>query len=228
MKLAHGHFGELARLLDEVQVEHCDGILFDLGVSSFQLEKPDRGFSFTREGPLDMRMDRAGGGPTAGDLLGRLPQPELEAILREYGEERWARRLARALVAARARGPIATTTALANLVARAIPRGAWPPRIHPATRTFQALRIAVNRELEGLAEGLQAAASLLGPGGRLAVISFHSLEDRAVKTTFRWLAAERGMAILTRKPVAPATAEVAANPRARSARLRAIASRPPS
>ncbi len=225
-RLVHGDYRELPALARAAGLGPFDGILLDLGVSSLQLDDPARGFGFGREGPVDMRMDRAGGGPTAGELLGRLPQRELEAILREYGEERWARRIARALVAARARGPIATTTALADLVGRAIPRGAWPPRLHPATRTFQALRIAVNRELEGLAEGVGAAASLLAPGGRLAVISFHSLEDRAVKTTFRRLAAEQGLAILTRKPVTPGPAEVAANPRARSAKLRVIESRP--
>lgn len=221
-RLVQGDYRDLPALVRAAALGPFDGILLDLGVSSLQLADPARGFSFAQEGPLDMRMDRAGGGPTAAGLLRRLPQPELEAILREYGEERWAGRIARALVTARARRPITTTTELASLVARAIPRRAWPPRIHPATRTFQALRIAVNRELEGLAEGLEAAASLLAPGGRLAVISFHSLEDRAVKTTFRRLAARGAVRILTRKPVTPGATEVAANPRARSAKLRAI------
>jgi 16S rRNA (cytosine1402-N4)-methyltransferase len=221
-RLARGDYRDLAALARAADLGPFDGILLDLGVSSLQLDDPARGFSFGREGPLDMRMDRAGPGPTAGDLLRRLPTHELEAILRGYGEERWARRIARALVAARARAPIATTTELADLVARAIPRRAWPPRIHPATRTFQALRIAVNRELAGLEEALEGAASLLAAGGRLAVISFHSLEDREVKRAFRRLAAERGLALLTRRPVTPATGEVAANPRARSAKLRVI------
>jgi 16S rRNA (cytosine1402-N4)-methyltransferase len=221
-RLAQGDYRDLAALARAAGLGPFDGILLDLGVSSLQLDDAARGFSFGREGPLDMRMDRGGRGLTAGDLLHRLPPHALEGILREYGEERWARRIARALVAARARAPMATTTQLADLVARAIPRRAWPPRIHPATRTFQALRIAVNRELEGLEEALEGAASLLAPGGRLAVISFHSLEDRAVKTAFRRLAAERGLALLTRRPVTPATGEVAANPRARSAKLRAI------
>jgi 16S rRNA (cytosine1402-N4)-methyltransferase len=221
-RLAQGDYRDLAALARAAGLGPFDGILLDLGVSSLQLDDAARGFSFGREGPLDMRMDRAGRGPTAGDLLRRLPPHALEAMLREYGEERWARRIARALVAARARAPMATTTELADLVARAIPRRAWPRRIHPATRTFQALRIAVNRELEGLEEALEGAASLLAPGGRLAVISFHSLEDRAVKTAFRRLAAVRGLALLTRRPVIPATGEVAANPRARSAKLRAI------
>ena len=222
VRLVQGDYRELPDLAHAANLGPFDGILLDLGVSSLQLDDPARGFSFTREGPLDMRMDRAGGGSTAGDLLGRLRERELEAILREYGEERWARRLARAVVAARSRRPIATTKELANLVARAIPRAAWPSRIHPATRTFQALRVAVNRELAGLEQGLEAAASLLAPGGRLAVVSFHSLEDRAVKTTFRRLAVARGMTVLTRKPVTPGRAELAANPRARSAKLRVI------
>jgi 16S rRNA (cytosine1402-N4)-methyltransferase len=223
--LAQGDFRELPALARAAGMGPFDGILLDLGLSSLQLDDPSRGFSFSHDGPLDMRVDRAGGGPTAADLLRRLPEADLEAILRECGEERWARRIARALAAARARQPITTTAELARLVERSIPRRAWPPRTHAATRTFQALRIAVNRELEGLESGLEAAALLLKPGGRLAAVSFHSLEDRAVKVTFRRLAAGRGMVILTRKPVTPGSAEVAANPRARSAKLRAIESR---
>ena len=222
-RLMHGDYRDLAALAAAAGLGPFDGILLDLGVSSLQFDDPSRGFSFRRDGPLDMRMDRAGGGPTAADLLRVAPPAELEAILRDFGEERWARRIARALAATRARGAIATTAELAGLVERAIPRRAWPPRIHPATRTFQALRIAVNRELEGLDAALADAAALLKPGGRLAAISFHSLEDRAVKTTFRRLAAERAMEILTRKPVTPGAGELAANPRARSAKLRAIA-----
>ncbi len=222
VRLIQGDYRELPALAHAATLGPFDGILLDLGVSSLQLDDPTRGFSFAREGPLDMRMDRAGGGSTAGELLGRLGERELVAILREYGEERWARRIAQVVVAARARGPIATTKELANLVARAIPRAAWPARIHPATRTFQALRIAVNRELAGLGQGLEAAASLLAAGGRLAVVSFHSLEDRAVKTTFRRLAVGQGMTVLTRKPVTPGRAELAANPRGRSAKLRVI------
>jgi 16S rRNA (cytosine1402-N4)-methyltransferase len=221
-RLVQGDYRDLAALARAAGLGPFAGILVDLGVSSLQLGDPARGFSFGREGPLDMRLDRAGCGPTAGDLLRRLPWHALEAILREYGEERWARRIARALVAARARAPITTTTELADLVARAIPRRAWPPRIHPATRTFQALRIAVNSELEGLEGALEGAAALLAPGGRLAVISFHSLEDRAVKTAFRRLATAQEFALLTRRPVTPAAGEVAANPRARSAKLRVL------
>ncbi len=225
-RLMHGDYRDLAALAAAAGLGVFDGILLDLGVSSLQFDDPARGFGFRHDGPLDMRMDRTGGGSTAADLLRRASAVELEAILQDFGEERWARRIARALVSARARGAIATTAELAGLVERVIPRRAWPPRIHPATRTFQALRIAVNRELEGLGIGLEGAAALLKPGGRLAVISFHSLEDRAVKTTFRRLAADRAMEILTRKPVTPGAEELAANPRARSAKLRAIAAPP--
>ena len=224
-RLVHGDFRELPALARAAVMGPFDGILLDLGVSSLQLADPARGFSFSHDGPLDMRMDRMAPGPTAADLLRRLPEADLAAILRDDGEERWARRIARALVAARARAPITTTGELARLVGQAIPRRAWPPRIHPATRTFQALRIAVNRELEGLGEGLEAAVSLLVAGGRLAVISFHSLEDRAVKQTFRRLAAGTGIELITPKPVTPTAEEVAANPRARSAKLRAVALR---
>jgi 16S rRNA (cytosine1402-N4)-methyltransferase len=198
-----------------------DGILFDLGVSSFQLDDPDRGFSFVREGPLDMRMDRSGG-TTAAELLRRLPERELADLIYRWGEERLSRRIARAIHQQVRREPIRTTTGLAAVVAAAVPRSQWPRHIHPATRTFQALRIAVNEELSGLAAALEAAASRLAPGGRLAAISFHSLEDRIVKQTWRRLQAERGDRLLTRKPVEPAEPEVAANARARSAKLRVL------
>ena len=222
VRLVHGDYRQLPSLARDAALGPFDGILLDLGVSSLQLDDPARGFSFSHDGPLDMRMDRTAPGPTAADLLRRLPEADLRAILRESGEERWARRIARALVAARARRPIGTTAELARLVAGAIPRRAWPRRIHPATRTFQALRIAVNRELEGLGEALEGAARLLAPGGGLAVISFHSLEDRVVKRAFRGLAAAAGAEVLTPKPATPTEAEVAANPRARSAKLRAL------
>lgn len=224
-RLVHGDFRDLPALARAAGMGPFDGILLDLGVSSLQLADASRGFSFTHDGPLDMRLDRSAHGPTAADLLRRLPESALLGILRDYGEERWARRIVRALLRARARTPVTTTAELARLVAQAIPRRAWPPRIHPATRTFQALRIAVNRELEGLGEGLEAAAGLLGPGGRLAAISFHSLEDRVVKRSFRRLAGMGAMVVLTPKPLTPTAAEVAANPRARSAKLRAIAMR---
>lgn len=201
--------------------EGFDGILFDLGASSLQLDSAARGFSFSREGPLDMRMDQSGG-DTAADLVNRLSERELADLIFRWGEERWSRRIARAIEEARRQAPIRTTTALADIVARAIPRGAWPRYIHPATRTFQALRIAVNDELTGLGPALEEAVTLLRPGGRVAVISFHSLEDRIVKQTWRQLAASGWGRIRTKRPVTPGDAEIAVNPRARSAKLRAL------
>jgi 16S rRNA (cytosine1402-N4)-methyltransferase len=200
--------------------EEADGILLDLGISSAQLDDAGRGFSFQAEGPLDMRMDRRSG-PTAADLVNRMRETDLADLLYEYGEEPASRRIARAIVFARERRRITTTTELADIVGRAAPRRRRPG-LHPATRTFQALRIRVNRELDGLAEAIEGAARCLNPGGRLAVIAFHSLEDRAAKEAFRSLAT-RGFRLLTRKPVRPGDAEVRANPRARSARLRAVA-----
>jgi 16S rRNA (cytosine1402-N4)-methyltransferase len=198
-----------------------DGILFDLGASSLQMDAAERGFSFSRQGPLDMRMDR-GMGRTAADLLGELSEEELADLIFQWGEERWSRRIARAIVTARQEGPIATTTDLATVVGRSIPRRLWPRHIHPATRTFQALRIAVNEEVTGLGPTLEDATRLLAPGGRVAVISFHSLEDRTVKQTWRRLEAEAGLRIVTKRPVTPGTAEQDSNPRSRSAKLRAI------
>jgi 16S rRNA (cytosine1402-N4)-methyltransferase len=190
--------------------------LFDLGVSSHQLDTPERGFSFRADGPLDMRMDRTGG-PTAADLVNRLPEKELADVIYRFGEEHASRRIARAIVEARSRVHLRTTGELARIVRAAAGR-ARKPGLDPATLTFQALRIHVNQELEGLGEALAAIARRLAPGGRLAVIAFHSLEDREVKNTFRTLARE-GFALLTKKPVRPADDELAANPRARSARL---------
>ncbi len=224
VQLIQGDFRELPRLLSPLQLGPFDGILFDLGVSSAQLADPGRGFSFGMEGPLDMRMDRHGGGPTAREILHALPEERLARIFREYGEERWARQIARGIVSARRRGSLETTQDLATVVSRAIPRRLWPRRIHPATRTFQAIRIAVNQELEGLGEALEAAIGLLKAHGRICVIAFHSLEDRVVKHLFRRLAAPEavaGVQILTRRPVTPSVEEMARNPRARSAKLRA-------
>lgn len=224
VRLIHGDFRELPRLLSPLHLGRFDGILFDLGVSSLQIADPGRGFSFSMEGPLDMRMDRHGGGLTARGLLHALPEERLARIIREYGEERWARQIARGIVRARGHGSLETTQELATVVSRAIPRRLWPRRIHPATRTFQAIRIAVNQELEGLEEALEAAIDLLKVGGRICVIAFHSLEDRVVKHLFRRLAvpgAVPGVRILTRRPVTPSAEETGMNPRARSAKLRA-------
>jgi 16S rRNA (cytosine1402-N4)-methyltransferase len=188
-------------------------------VSSLQLDDADRGFSFRGEGPLDMRLDRSRG-ETAAQLVARLSEGELADLIYQYGEERASRRVARALVRARERAPLTTTTDLAAVVRRVVRRGRRSG-FDPATRTFQALRIAVNRELEGLGDALRALAARLAPGGRLVVIAFHSLEDREVKHTYRELA--RGdFRLLTRKPIRPGEAERRANPRSRSARLRAL------
>jgi 16S rRNA (cytosine1402-N4)-methyltransferase len=219
VRLIRGRYEEVATLVGTAR--GFDGVLFDLGASALQLDAAERGFSFGREGPLDMRMDRRAG-DTAADLVARLPERELADLIFRWGEERGSRRIARAIVQARARAPISTTTALAEVVARAIPRARWPRHIHPATRTFQALRIAVNEELAGLGRALEDAAALLRSGGRLAAISFHSLEDRIVKQTWRRLEASGQTRILTKRPVTPGEAEVAANPRARSAKLRAL------
>jgi len=219
--LVHADYRDLTRVLDERGVDLVDGALADLGVSSMQLDTEGRGFSFRRDEPLDMRMDQTTG-PTAAQLLAEVDEVDLANVIFQYGEERFSRRIARAIVDARRRGAIATTGQLAEIVRRAIPRKGYQ-RIDPATRTFQALRIWVNRELEGLDTFLLAASRLLRAGARLAVITFHSLEDRIVKHVFRALAGgEDAIRILTRKPVVPGDGEVARNPRARSAKLRAI------
>ena len=217
--LLHHRFEELADLTGAGT--EFDGILFDLGASSLHLDTAARGFSFGREGPLDMRMDQSAG-QTAADLVGRLPERELADLIFRWGEDRWSRRIARAIVEARRSAPIRTTTRLAEVVGRAIPRPAGPQHIHPATRTFQALRIAVNDELTGLGHALEEAVSHLRPGGRVAAISFHSLEDRIVKQTWKRLEAAGTGRILTKRPVIPGQAEATANPRARSAKLRAL------
>jgi 16S rRNA (cytosine1402-N4)-methyltransferase len=217
VRLVHADFRQAPRALGG---ERVDGILLDLGVSSLQLDQAERGFSFRAEGPLDMRMDRSQG-PTAADLVNRLPESELADLIYRYGEERASRRIARAIVAARQRKHLATTAELAAVVRRAAGRSRRPG-LDPATRTFQALRIAVNQELEGLEETLSELAACLRPRGRLVVIAFHSLEDRAVKQTFRTLAGGGSYALLTRKPVRPSPEETRSNPRARSARLRAL------
>jgi 16S rRNA (cytosine1402-N4)-methyltransferase len=234
VRLVEGNFGDLGGLLATLGIDRVDGILADLGVSSLQLETPERGFSFRREGPLDMRMSSAG--PTAGEIVNRYSEAELEKIFREYGEEKQAKRVARAICAERARAPIRTTVELSAIVRRAKGGRREPGRrpLDPATRTFQALRIEVNRELDRLRELLEQAVRLLAHNGRLVVISYQSLEDRMVKNTLRGLSQgevdpvtgrprseSRLIELLTRRPLRPTPAEVTANPRARSARLRA-------
>jgi 16S rRNA (cytosine1402-N4)-methyltransferase len=215
--LARGSFSEVPALLAGLGLDRADAFLFDLGVSTRQLLDPARGFSFRGAGPLDMRMDRREA-RTAADLVNRLPVPDLERIIRDLGGERWAKRIARAIGWERSRGPIAGTTELAALIAHSVPgRG----RIHPATRTFQALRITLNRELEELRKALPAAWSLLRAGGRICVISFHSLEDGIVKRTLRSWKQEGTAELLTKKPLRPSREEERSNPRSRSARLRA-------
>jgi len=217
--LLHGRYEYLTELVGAGRA--FDGILFDLGASSLQLDTAARGFSFGREGPLDMRMDRSGGS-TAADIAARLSEQELADLIFRFGEERWSRRIARAIVEARQEEPIRSTTALANVVSRAIPRRYWPRHIHPATRTFQALRIVVNDELGRLDRALAQAVDLLHPAGRVVVMSFHSLEDRVVKQEWRNMAAAGTVRILTKRPMRPGEAETTTNPRARSAKLRAV------
>jgi 16S rRNA (cytosine1402-N4)-methyltransferase len=221
VELVHADYRELDRVLDERRIERVAGALADLGVSSMQLGTEGRGFSFQRDEPLDMRMDRTSG-PTAAELLATVDEEDLANLIFQHGEERYSRRIARAIVRARELAPIVRTGQLAQLVRRAMPvRG--HQRIDPATRTFQALRIWVNRELDGLDSFLERAAHRLMTGARLAVIAFHSLEDRIVKHTFRALArSESTIRILTKRPIEAGEDEVARNARARSAKLRAI------
>jgi 16S rRNA (cytosine1402-N4)-methyltransferase len=221
LALVHADYRELDRVLDECGIARVAGALADLGVSSMQLDADGRGFSFRRDEPLDMRMDQSRG-PTAADLLRAADETQLADVIFRFGEERYSRRVARALVAARREGAIDTTGRLATVVRRAVPHRGHQ-RIDPATRTFQALRIWVNRELDGLDAFLEAAARRLLANARLAVITFHSLEDRIVKHAFRALAkADVGVRVLTKRPVTPSDGEVARNARARSAKLRAI------
>ena len=235
LHLVEGRFGAMLELLSAQGVAALDGVVMDLGVSSFQLDQPGRGFSFRADGPLDMRMEAQG--PSAADLVNALPESELADIFFRFGEERFSRRIARAIVAQRQEGRIETTAQLAGIVRRVVPRD--PSGMDTATRSFQGLRIAVNDELGEIERGLEAAANLLAPGGRLVVVSFHSLEDRIVK---RFMAGATGRAgsasrhdpaaltaaekprfrLLTPRAVRPTDAETRSNPRARSARLRAM------
>jgi 16S rRNA (cytosine1402-N4)-methyltransferase len=220
LELVHTDYRELPAVLHTRGIESVDGILADLGVSSWQLDDPTRGFSFRQPGPLDMRMDQTQGQTLAAWLAG-VREAELADVIHQFGEERHARRVAAAIIRARDEGRLSDTAALASAVRRAAGGGHWQ-RIDPATRTFQALRIAVNDELSGLESFLQRAIALLKSGGRLVVIAFHSLEDRIVKQTFRQLAAEGLVLLVTRRPVRPQESELASNPRARSARLRTV------
>ncbi|MDL2345382.1 16S rRNA (cytosine(1402)-N(4))-methyltransferase RsmH [Deinococcus sp. MIMF12] len=209
-----GNYRDLPGLLSGLGVSQVDGVLLDIGVSSFQLDDSGRGFSYHTDAPLDMRMSQSG--LSAADVVNTLPEEELAAIIYEYGEDRHSRRIARAIVHAREKASIETTVALADLVKRAYP--GFSRGIHPARRTFQALRVHVNDELGALRDGLAAAEAVLAPGGRLAVISFHSLEDRIVK---RFLRGSATLEALTKRPVEASEDEQARNPRARSAKLRA-------
>ena len=235
VKIVHASFFGIKGALEEMGVDRADAILIDLGVSSFQLDDANRGFSFAKKGPLDMRMDQTS--PlTAEIIVNTYPEKELALLIKKYGEERHARRIAKAIVREREKTRINDTTTLAQIIEKAYPRKeAALSHIHPATRTFQAIRIAVNGEIDHLEEAIEQAATLLNPEGRIAVISFHSLEDRIVKQTFNKLAphcvcpkkmpvctcGKPGfMKVITKKPITPTEEEIAKNPRARSAKLR--------
>jgi 16S rRNA (cytosine1402-N4)-methyltransferase len=220
VELVHTDYREFARVLDARNISGVDGVLADLGVSSMQLDSPGRGFSFRRDDPLDMRMDTSAG-PTAADLIAEGDERTLADVIYQFGEERHARRVARFIVEARKAGRIATTGQLADVVRRAVPRKGFV-RIDPATRTFQAIRIWVNRELDGLDMFVSDVARRLNPAGRMAIITFHSLEDRVVKHTLRQIqsAGDVGLKVLTKRPIVPSGDEIERNPRARSAKLR--------
>lgn len=235
-RLFQRNFASFAATMAEIGVDAIDGFVLDLGVSSHQLDRRERGFSFLQDAPLDMRMDRSSG-ESAADLVNTLPESELFRIISQYGEERWAKRVASFIVQARNERPIETTLELVDVIKGAIPKAKWEERLHPATRTFQALRIAVNEELQSLEKGLADLLQLLRKGGRGAVISFHSLEDRIVKERFRDAATgctcPKGLPgcvcgrvpqfkVITGKPLRATDEEVAENPRSRSARLRVI------
>ncbi|MFM7305240.1 MAG: 16S rRNA (cytosine(1402)-N(4))-methyltransferase RsmH [Alphaproteobacteria bacterium] len=234
LHLIEGRFGDMLSLLRDRGIASLDGVVMDLGVSSFQLDQAERGFSFRTDGPLDMRMEKSG--PSAAELVNNLPERDLADIIFRFGEERFARRIARAIVARRVEAPFTTTADLAALVRRAVPRD--PSGIDGATRSFQALRIAVNDELGEVERGIAAAMELLAPGGRLVVVAFHSLEDRIVKQAMAAASGRGGASrhdpaalsgrakpafhLLTPRALRPQDAECSANPRARSARLRGI------
>jgi 16S rRNA (cytosine1402-N4)-methyltransferase len=232
--LVQGDFKQLKEILNRQGIDKLDGVLLDLGLSSSQIEDAGRGFSFQSEGPLDMRQDQRQA-RTAADVVNKLSEAELARLIGEYGEERWSGRIARAIVRARQRGAIESTRQLERIISQAIPRAHHPRRIHPATRTFQALRIEVNRELEGLAAAIRDAVEALAVDGRVCVISYHSLEDRIVKRAFRRMSGQCScppelpqcvcgrqavLRVITPKPVVPTAGEQKLNPRSRSAKLR--------
>jgi 16S rRNA (cytosine1402-N4)-methyltransferase len=222
LAVVHANFGDLDAALEEAGMSEVDGILFDLGISSLQLADTARGFSFAGDAPLDMRLDPTSTDPTAAQLLADMPENELANTIREFGDERFARRIARQIVTRRERSPLRTTSDLVAAVLSARPREASRSAIHPATRTFQAMRMAVNQDLTHLEHGLQAALNHVRPAGAIVAISFHSGEDRVVKRTFKGWAAAGRVKELVRKPLVPGADERARNPRSRSAKLRAV------
>jgi len=217
--LIKGDFANVDNILKNLGIGKADVFLFDLGISTYQLMDPERGFSFVKEGPLDMRMDRAAF-ISAYDLVNNLSEFELENIFKKFGEERYAKRVARVLIEKRQREPISSTTQLTQAILSAMPATAFKYKIHPATRVFQALRIAVNRELEVLKMGIDKAVNLLAQGGRIGVISFHSLEDRIVKHAFREFDSRGVLKIVTKKPITASKEELGENIASRSGKLR--------
>lgn len=221
-KAVRANFRILDRILDQLEIEQVDGIIMDLGLSSIQIREPSRGFSIKLDSRLDMRMDMEKSKTSAYDLLNNLDETSLRRIFKKYGEERWAGRIAARIVERRRNKAIETTAELAKLVVESIPKRFQSWRIHPATRIFQALRIAVNDELEALKEGIEAGVKSLKPQGRIVIISYHSLEDRIVKHKFRHLDRQRNVVkVLTKKPIRATREEIKRNPRARSAKMRA-------
>ena len=215
----HDDYRNLEKILKNLKLTQVNGILLDLGVSSFQLDNPERGFSLRLKGPLDMRMDQRDS-LRASDLIDSLSEEDLAQILKEFGEERWSKRIAHRLVLERSKKTLKTTEDLVDVILKAMPHQYSREKIHPATRTFQAIRIAVNKELEGLQQVLNSCAELLVEGGRIGVISFHSLEDRIVKQKFREESKNGRFKLITKKPLRPTLEEIKNNPRARSARFR--------
>ena len=216
VELFHADYRAIAE-----RIKSADAVLLDLGLNNAQIEDQTRGISFKGDGPLDMRMDRSKGS-TAADVLNKMSAHDLEFVLLEYGGERWARKIAQVICDRRKQKPLETTHDLVDCVLAAIPAAKRDKRIHPATRTFQAIRIYINDELEGLQEAIEGAARVLNPEGRIAVLSYHSGEDRAVKLAFRHLAKEEDFEIITKKPLTPSEQEIRENPKSRSAKLRLL------